>query len=232
MSVVGIDVGVTHLGISMVTSHPVRVVWTEVVDIKVLRCDPRICRLDHSNMTRDRVEHFVQRYSSVFKDATLVAVEKQPWQGVTDVEQLLMSHAELRHKAVLVHPRSMHAHFSFGKATYDQRKELSMITASQYGWVPDPGTDPPRLHDMSDAACIAVFAVHKEMGTAHFPGMDMSPGLCSGPPDVIDPPPPSVRSRWFYGPPPGPPPATPDFESFRHVASAHPQGWQPPSSAR
>lgn len=179
--VVSIDVGVTHLAfVSMVVENwKIRKVkLARLVDLTNMRhvnISLSACRLYHSKLLCDRVDHFIQEYEIEFEDADLILIERQPPVGGAScvVEQLLVK--AFRDKIVLVSPTSMHCFFGIQNLDYDARKDfttretfrqfmhmalspMSEFNESVYEYFKSR----VRKHDIADAMCLAIYYFAKQ----------------------------------------------------------------------
>lgn len=160
MRIISIDIGILNLGIVFATlcADRIHVSRAERHDITRhihRRVHGLECKLHHTLHPVDYVSHLVQEYDDEFRQADTILLERQPPQGLKDVEALLYHY--FRDKAVLIDPRSMHRHFGIGKLSYDQRKERNEHLASfwldgQVGW-----DNQERKHDMADALCMILY---------------------------------------------------------------------------
>ena len=175
MLLVSIDVGILNLGFAAVEisesdsdfkdeAEEVHMLKLALVDLTELdeECDAS-CTIPHTKHIVDRVQHFVAKYAKWLDAADTILVERQPIQGLTAVEALLVH--TYRDKVHLVHPICVHRHFCFGDADYDARKALSTTNARSLlkKWTTSTGRQKnnsnilayfsacSRKHDMSDA---------------------------------------------------------------------------------
>ena len=135
-------------------------------------CRAEECKIPHSRMICDRLEHFFACYSHILDLAVKIFVEQQPITGITVVEQFIMN--RYRDKVVLISPTSMHKYFSMKHLDYDLRKLASIKIANeqvkmsdkcrtkfdQLQIVSDDDDDEKRAHDVSDAMLILKFGMH------------------------------------------------------------------------
>lgn len=164
MLVLGVDPGIVHLGLALVevtATMQVRcVLQAALVDLTQLphsRIPKDICPLQHSSMHCDWVDHLLQEYSGWFERADTVVVEQQPPGGHTSIEQLLVK--AVRHKVVVLCPRSVHAYLGISHMDYDQRKaEVVRLTEQLLRGMSD---SQERKHDMADAVALVSFYVYK-----------------------------------------------------------------------
>lgn len=163
----GIDVGIKHLGCSILNfdetqenSNPV-VEWFELIDLMEMKhqrvpfCN---CTLSHTSLTLDRVQHFIQEYYEKFEMCDYIYIERQPITGITSVEQLLVHF--LRPKSILVSPNAIHKYFDMPRLDYDGRKEMSLDIAKKFiqnEYLMEKISSMERSHDISDSVLIALF---------------------------------------------------------------------------
>jgi hypothetical protein len=182
---VGIDIGIICLGLC----------WANIDDAllnlgKVMGCalinlmlisnsyhvsagiNESACKLSHSKMLCDRLEHFFLQYSHILDKAKFIFIEQQPPFGHVAVEQLIVS--KYRQKVILIHPRSMHKFFSMNLIEdYDKRKIESQKLANNMKMSQECKREFDRLvlesvkensieriHDVSDAMLILKFGLY------------------------------------------------------------------------
>lgn len=167
MKFFGIDIGILHLGCCILNfdetdkdAEPI-VEWFELIDLTKLKhnvvkmCD---CKLSHTSLAVDRVQHFLQEYSYKIDECQYVYIERQPIMGITSVEQLILHF--LRKKTVLVSPNSIHKYFQMPRLDYETRKEMSIQIAKKYiknNKLLEKISCMERAHDVSDSILIALF---------------------------------------------------------------------------
>lgn len=155
--VMGIDVGLVHLALAFGTIHgedfSVTIDWVNLVDATVLehgRVPRSECRLHHTGMAVDRVQHVIQERQPDFDAVEEIVIERQPPGGIRDVEQVFVT--LFRDRCVVVCPRTMHVFLGSSGLTYPERKAVSMNRAQRY--VPDIRTRFPKADDVADAVCL------------------------------------------------------------------------------
>jgi len=155
MRVVGVDIGIVNMGLSVLRVDEeghVEVEFMKRVDITEYVCEPA-CLLHHTPHVVDRMNHFLATYSQIFEGADVVAIERQPPGGIVHVESLI--YERYRHKAVLVSPNQLHRHFMIDHLDYDGRKdEVVKITGL---------SGEGRLHDVADSILIARFHIESNI---------------------------------------------------------------------
>ena len=177
--ITGIDIGLLHLGMARIEcqddySSPM-VADMALVNLTCLRHDKVAasdCQIPHTKNACDRVQHLIQEYQDrfFFDGIEQIVIERQPPQGLVEIEQLLCM--LFRNRAILVSPNTLQSYFGWYKtATYDQRKTLAVQTALQFiysqdQWMLDhfrsqTNASELRLHDVCDAILLAVFQVHQ-----------------------------------------------------------------------
>lgn len=130
-SVMSIDIGIKHLGISVTTLDEnykiIEVVWIDLINITEFvhkwGPDSSKCELYHTKTFCDWLNHVFQENMEFFDTVDHILIERQPIHGITAIEQLIFS--RWRDKAVLVHPRSVHKYFNMGNYDYEGRKKIS-----------------------------------------------------------------------------------------------------------
>lgn len=173
MLIVSIDVGIVHLGIvwASVEEHweLVEFEGCELVNlmdiVEIYHKNVHACPLEHDKTIVDRLRHFQALYFELLDHARVLFIERQPIQGHTVVEQLLFDW--YRHKAVLIHPSTMHKRFGFRILDYEQRKAAacqlllrqprSVSFQQQFQRIASTGE--ARVHDLADAACILLAGI-------------------------------------------------------------------------
>jgi hypothetical protein len=147
-----IDVGVTNLGMSFVSTNEdysgITIEGIQLVDLKAL--DKSITPYK-TNYPADQVGRLVAFYHDWFRRADHVLIEAQPLNGCRDVEQVLLF--DQRAKAEVVYPSALHSYYRLTRKThlkdsvlpkdigcepdlktiaYNARKEQTIEIASQY----------------------------------------------------------------------------------------------------
>jgi hypothetical protein len=172
MRIVSIDVGCKNLALVGVTVDDLDLSVRDVTFLARINlmnkgtcrerdCDackrPTVCRIRKTAM--DGLYHVLRAYKSEFSLADVVLIEKQPMQGLLDVEAAL--YMAFIHKAVLVMPRSVHKFLGIGDLPYESRKvsteayargmlECSQKMAAKFESL-------GRKHDVADALCFVAF---------------------------------------------------------------------------
>lgn len=118
------------------------------------------CKLHHSNDAHDKIQHLLQEYSYFFENVDKIFIERQPVCGLTNIEQLIFG--SFRDKAILLSPRSMHKFFEIGNFDYETRKLITTKIAAPYLKETTSWKNENRLHDMGDAFCLLIYALHLE----------------------------------------------------------------------
>ena len=165
-----IDIGVHNMGVAELEregSSPPRFLSGRKIDITDNGgCRGEDCDLGHTGAMADWVAHLV-RYDKDFRAASdqadLILIERQPPCGFRDCEQLLFS--IFRTKAVLVHPRSLHAHFKIGSLSYEERKVAACRISNwrfrdSKVWQAMLASH-ARQHDVADAALMGLWAFER-----------------------------------------------------------------------
>ena len=175
MIIISIDVGYHNMAMVKIktdddfrlTVHDVHVInITKIYHKKVCRRD---CKLPHTSEVADLMAHFIQEYGEILDEADMVLIERQPPTGLTQIETLLLY--LYRSKTHLVSPNSMHCHFNIGRYEYEKRKEHTIKIAESYL---DGFENLGRVHDASDAVCLAIFHTHKERERIRLSKIDRS----------------------------------------------------------
>lgn len=172
-SVLSIDIGIHHLGISVGLVNEeynlVEIAWVDMLDITKYTHERELkdtkCSLRHTKSIADWLEHIFHEHKPIFEDVNYILVERQPVPyGLVAIEQLI--YYRWRDKCHLVHPRSMHKYFKIGHYDYEQRKEMTIkIAISRIDWHPratERYEKFERQHDISDSICLMIFWLKKK----------------------------------------------------------------------
>lgn len=110
----------------------------------------------------DGLYHLMQEHREQFERADVVLIEKQPMQGLLDIEAVL--YMRYIDKVSMIMPRRMHSFLGICKLSYEERKEKTEAYAEEM--LERLGEDCAkhkykvlhRRHDVADAICfIACF---------------------------------------------------------------------------
>ena len=150
MKLLGIDIGYYNIGLVLAqcNKEKVNVLYVQKVDLTQYKSR-------EAPELSDMIHGFVTDYADTFCRADQVLIERQPPGGLTSVEVLL--HYIFRHKAILISPVSMHAHFNIGHLDYEQRKERTELIASKYIKDSSYYDRLERKHDIADALCMILY---------------------------------------------------------------------------
>lgn len=156
MKILGVDIGYTNMGLVLATCDgpKIDIDYVKKVDLADYKY------LGKTNDTAVLMTSFVNEYDFIFKEADVVLIERQPPNGMTNIECLL--HYIYMDKVVLISPQSVHRHFGMAHLDYDQRKERSVSIASKY--IKDIPYE--RQHDIADALCMIIHYNFKK--SVHF----------------------------------------------------------------
>jgi hypothetical protein len=172
--ILSIDVGIHHLAMILIEATPdyahKNVVWFELVNITQFQhLDThagKTCTIPHTRTVADWLSHLFYLNTELFDLCEKILIERQPPGGQIAIEQLLFF--QFRSKAVLIHPRSVHAFFGWTDCNYEERKNRSIqvleyaLTRSKRDWLSKEYQAIPRKHDISDAYTQALFYLHRE----------------------------------------------------------------------
>ena len=162
MFVIGIDIGITHLGfVSTIIKN------LEINEIEILKCIDitffehrkvklKDCELYHTKTHVDWINHFFQEYQFYLEKATVILIERQPLCGIVSIEQLIYN--KYREKSVLIHPCKLHKFFLINYLSYEERKEKIVQLAKE--WIPKRFENfygDSRKHDMADAILFIIY---------------------------------------------------------------------------
>jgi hypothetical protein len=171
--VLSIDVGIHHMAFVLLEVEKdysqSTVVWFELMDITTFYHldlqSKKQCKLFHSRTLSDWMSHIFSLNTELFDLCETVLIERQPPGGQIAVEQLLFFN--YRSKAVLIHPRSVHAFFGWTE-DYEGRKRRSVqifehaLEKNPRTWLKGEFATLRRRHDISDAYTQAIFYFHKK----------------------------------------------------------------------
>lgn len=168
-TITSIDVGIDNLGLLIVqVDDEQQWKWISVLvmeRISIQACFHRmikrsLCTLPHTSEVSDYVEHLHQEFAPFLDETDVVLIERQPPEGMKSVEQCLFQH--YRDRAILVHPRSVHAFFGIGDQEYTKRKRsMEERTLQWFRRLPQEAEywtsryrelQRTRAHDVADAA--------------------------------------------------------------------------------
>jgi hypothetical protein len=167
-----VDIGIRHLGLVLVEvslrEDTQTVVWFERIDVTRWFCRRgKACSLPHTRTFSDWLAHVFFEHQELFEFCNRILIERQPPVGHVAIEQLFFF--RFREKAVLIHPRSVHAFLGWGASvTYDDRKLRSeriferqmelQCEANVRPWLRDTWHGlGDRRHDVADAYTLTLF---------------------------------------------------------------------------
>lgn len=162
MNVLGIDIGIVHLGLVLVrTNHRYVIEYVQkcdLVDITQFNCDRKTCSLHHSHSVADYMKHLFVTYEDWFETADHIVVENQPPCGITSVQEIIKF--VYRDKVTIISPVSMHKYLHISDLCYEKRKEVTTECATK--WLSDHREFmmQTRKHDIADAFCIVKYFLH------------------------------------------------------------------------
>ena len=163
LKILSIDPGIINLGyvfIHVIDKTP-KVIECGRVNITLMRhskvkyCS---CTLHHDFCIPDYLDHFVQEHQQIFDDADVLLLERQPPQGLMNVQDLLFS--RFRNKVKLISPNSLHKHFKMD-TNYLVRKEQSEKLTEKYLDLFTSFNENDRKHDISDALLLVLYYIEK-----------------------------------------------------------------------
>lgn len=102
---------------------------------------------------------FIAEYKELFNTADLILIERQPPQGLTNIQDILAYN--FSSKVKLICPRSMHKHFLISKLDYVSRKQHTIKITSKYLKDFVVFDNESRKHDIADAFCLALYYIEK-----------------------------------------------------------------------
>lgn len=120
-------------------------------------------KIDLSNFLEREVHmsmvKFILEYKELFDNADLILIERQPPQGLTNIQDILAYN--FSSKVKLICPRSMHKHFMISKLDYESRKQHTVKITSKYLKEFLVFDNESRKHDIADAFCLALYYIEK-----------------------------------------------------------------------
>lgn len=168
ISVMSIDVGILHLGISITLVNEEynmeEIVLTKLIDITDFPCNPDECVWGHTKTIADWMSHVFHYNYDMFDNVDHILIEKQPPQGLVSIEQMI--YLVLRDKCTLIHPRSVHKYYNIGDKDYEERKRLSDKIAERYlkkyanDEIIKQYNQHERKHDISDSLLFCGYWCH------------------------------------------------------------------------
>ena len=158
MKIISIDIGIFNLGMIVVElDNDYNIIdWELITKVNIqdlcLMCRNPKCNLPHEKTFSDYINHFINKYYTLFNECDYILLERQPPTGFIVIQELILD--KFRNKSILINPRSVHKFHNIGQYNYEERKELSVNISkefmkddfnklSKYG----------RQHDISDAVC-------------------------------------------------------------------------------
>jgi hypothetical protein len=148
---VSVDVGYSNMAIVELT--------TDFKDFTV----NNVYKINLSNFNETEVYlsmiKFISEYKKLFDNADLILIERQPPQGLTNIQDILAFN--FSSKVKLICPRSMHKHFLISKLDYDSRKQHTVKITSKYLKNFLIFDNESRKHDIADAFCLALYYIEK-----------------------------------------------------------------------
>lgn len=163
MLIFAIDIGIVNMGVAYIHSlspDNFKCLYAARVDITEFKCNSN-CKFRHDAVMVDWISHFLVNHQNYIDNANVVLIERQPPMGHKCTEQLI--YQAVREKAVLIHPRSLHAFFNMSRLTYEDRKKCIVSRAKHI--FKDSSCrikavlNQNRVHDIADAMMMAVYYV-------------------------------------------------------------------------
>jgi hypothetical protein len=164
MNVLSIDIGIHHLGIS-VSCLNLDYTFREIIHVDNIditeythkKVSAKDCTLYHTKTFCDWIDHVIQENRSIFEDADVILIERQPPFGFVAVEQLLFK--MYRHKTYLIHPRNVHTYLNIGFYDYETRKVYCDKICRRF--LTETLTEQlktyDRSHDIADSICMMLY---------------------------------------------------------------------------
>lgn len=150
-NLVSIDIGYSNMAIVELTT-----------DFKNFTVN-NVHKIDLSNFNEREVYmsmiKFISEYKEVFDNSDLILIERQPPQGLTNIQDILAYN--FSSKVKLICPRSMHKHFMISKLDYDSRKQQTVKITSKYLKDFLVFENESRKHDIADAFCQGLYYIEK-----------------------------------------------------------------------
>ena len=170
MKIISIDIGIFNLGMIVVElDNDYNIIdWELVTKVNIqdlcLTCRNPRCNLPHEKTFSDYINHFINKYYTLFYECDYILLERQPPTGFIVIQELILD--KFRNKSILINPRSVHKFHNIGQYNYEERKELSVNISkefmkdhfnklSKYG----------RQHDICDAVCQLMYWLDTKRNT-------------------------------------------------------------------
>lgn len=168
-TVLCIDIGIKHLGLSGITFDQnfnfKKIIGVDLLDITgFLHPDgisEKDCHLHHTKSFTDWLEHVFWTYDNVFTNCDYIVIERQPILGLVGIEQLIFS--KFREKTHLVSPNAMHNFFNINHLDYEARKDhvtkicKDLLLKQDTPVILQEFESFNRKHDIADSVCLGVF---------------------------------------------------------------------------
>ena len=148
---VSIDIGYSNMAIVEIS--------TDFKDFKVENIHKINLYVFKENEVYMSMKKFISEYDVIFKDADIIIIERQPPQGLTNIQDIIAYNYSSKVK--LICPRSMHKHFMISKLDYDMRKQQTIKITSNYVKDFTVYDNESRKHDIADAFCLALYYIEK-----------------------------------------------------------------------
>lgn len=166
MYIVSIDIGIHNMGtvylnVNDITWEPeILEVYLDNIQGLCLNCFCNQCPLNHEKCFVDYVDHYLLKYKTIFDNADVIIIERQPPTGFIVIQELILQH--YRNKVKIIQPQSVHKFFCISDLNYDQRKEYTTNVAMKYLKTFETFLSSKRKHDISDALCQALYFISTE----------------------------------------------------------------------
>lgn len=150
ISLISIDIGYSNLAFIELK--------TNFIDFKVIGIHKVNLKNFEESQVHLAMKKFINEYASIFDKADTILIERQPPQGLTNIQDILAY--KYSSKVKLICPRTIHKYFYISKLDYNSRKvkteKISNIHLKEF----TEYTNEDRKHDIADAFCQALYYIH------------------------------------------------------------------------
>lgn len=169
MNILAVDVGIINLALVNVKlsdnylerSQNIieeEITFCDLINItQLIYCNDEDCELYHDKIITDYMTHLFKKYKSLFDNADVILVERQPITGLVAVQELFMY--KYRNKAKLISPNAMLNFMGILSIPYEERKKYTEKFAMDCLGSLKVFVFNERRHDMADAFCMLNFYI-------------------------------------------------------------------------
>jgi len=148
-NIASIDVGYSNMAIVVVDTDFIGFIVKSVHKINLYDFNEREV---HLSMIK-----FISCYGSILQSADIILVERQPPQGLTNIQDVIAYN--FPNKVKLICPRSVHKHLMISKFDYELRKKHSVKVATEHLNTFPVFEREDRKHDIADAFCQCLYYI-------------------------------------------------------------------------